>query len=319
MLSSQVYSLFTKEVLTNMPVKESETNSSLSDIHITEKKIIEKIKSLKQNSAPGPDEIGTKLLKTASREIAKPLCYIFNESLRTGLVPADWRKATVTPIFKKGPKGDPGNYRPVSLTSIPCRMMESIIKDDLMPYLTENKLLRESQHGFLTGRSCTTNLIKFTDKITRILDEGKCADVFYLNFAKAFDKVPHGRLLTKMKSKGINGKVHEWIKSWLSGRTQAVRVNTSKSEPSEVESGVPQGSVLGPPLFDIFIDDIDTCTSEISLLLKFADDTKGFQVIQGPGDRDKLQNALDNLVQWANTYGNEVQHTKMQNNARRKK
>ena len=125
--------------------------------------------------------------------------------------------------------------------------------------------------------------------------------MFYLNFAKAFDKVPHGRLLTKMKSKGINGKVHEWIKSWLSGRTQAVRVNTSKSEPSEVESGVPQGSVLGPPLFDIFIDDIDTCTSEISLLLKFADDTKGFQVIQGPGDRDKLQNALDNLVQWANT------------------
>ena len=103
------------------------------------------------------------------------------------------------------------------LTSIPCRMMESIIKDNLMPYLTENKLLRESQHSFLTGRSCTTNLIKFTDKITRILDEGKCADVFYLDFAKAFDKVPYGRLLTKMKSKGINGKVHEWVKSWLSG------------------------------------------------------------------------------------------------------
>ena len=162
-------SVFTEEVLSNMPVKEVESNSSLSDIHITKKKIIEKIKNLKQNSAPGPDEIGTKLLKTASQEIAKPLCYIFNESLRTGLVPADWRKATVTPIFKKGPKGDPGNYRPVSLTSIPCRMMESIIKDNLMPYLTENKLLRESQPSFLTGRSCTTNLIEFTDKITRIL------------------------------------------------------------------------------------------------------------------------------------------------------
>ena len=141
------------------------------------------------------------------------------------------------------------------------------------------------------------------DKITKELDEGKCADVFYLDFAKAFDKVPHQRLLEKMKSKGISGNVYNWISSWLTGQTQAVRVNDAESEPSDVKSGVPQGSVLGPPLFDIFIDDLDLCAEAIGLLLKFADDTKGFQEIQGPDDRAKLQQALDNLVEWASTWG----------------
>ena len=182
-------------------------------------------------------------------------------------------------------------------------MLESLIKDDMMAHLAENNLIRDSQHGFLKGKSCATNLIVFMDKATKILDEGKNADIVYLDFAKAFDKVPHGRLLAKMKSKGISGEVYNWIESWLKGRTQTVKVNDSESVPSNVKSGVPQGSVLGPPLFDIFIDDLDTCAEEISLLLKFADDTKGMQVIQGPGDRDKLQRALDKLVKWAEEWG----------------
>ena len=295
--------VFTEENLNNIPVKAPETDKSFCDSKITEAKIIEKIKNLKENSAAGPDGVGPKFLKTTMREIAKPLCIVFKLSLSTGEVPRDWKHARVTPIFKKGPKGDPGNYRPVSLTSIPCRILEAIIKDDMMEHLKNNQLLKDSQHGFLKGKSCTTNLTVFMDKITKVLDEGKCADIFYLDFAKAFDKVPHQRLLEKMKSKGIKGNVYNWISEWLTGRTQAVRVNEAESDPSDVKSGVPQGSVLGPPLFDIFIDDLDECSEEISLILKFADDTKGFQEIQGPDDRDKLQLALDKLVQWAETWG----------------
>ena len=237
--------VFTDKNLNDIPVKTQETNKSLCDSKITEAKIIEKIKKLKENSAAGPDGIGPKFLKATMKEIAKPLCEVFKLSLGTGKVPQDWKHARVTPIFKKGPKGDPDNYRPVSLTSVPCWILESIIKDDMMEHLQTNKLLKDSQHGFLKGKSCTTNLTVFMDKITRVLDEGKCADIFYLDFAKAFDKVPHQRLLEKMKSKGIKGNVYNWISEWLTGRTQAVRVNEEESDPSKVKSasGVPQGSV----------------------------------------------------------------------------
>ena len=296
-------SVFTEEDLNTIPLKESETNGRFCKVVITESKIKVKIRNFKEKSAAGPDGIGARILKATSQEIAKPLSYIYRKSLNSGVVPADWRNAKVTPIFKKGPKGEPGNYRPVSLTSIPCRMLESLIKDDMMAHLAENNLIRDSQHGFLKGKSCATNLIVFMDKATKILDEGKNADIVYLDFAKAFDKVPHGRLLAKMKSKGISGEVYNWIESWLKGRTQTVKKNDSESVPSNVKSGVPQGSVLGRPLLDIFIDDLDTCAEEISLLLKFADDTKGMQVIQGPGDRDKLQRALDKLVKWAEEWG----------------
>ena len=178
-----------------MPAKIRETNESLTEVLITEEKIRAKIKHLKISSAAGPDGIGPKLLKATEIQISKPLCYIFKKSMRTGEVAKDWRQARVTPIFKKGPKGDPGNFRPVSLTSTVCRVLESVIKDELIEYLAKHKLLKLSQHGFLKGRSCTTNLTKFMDKATKIIDEGKNADIFYLDFAKAFDKVPHERLL----------------------------------------------------------------------------------------------------------------------------
>ena len=223
--------------------------------------------------------------------------------MRTGVVPKDWKHARVTPIYKKGAKGEAGNYRPVSITSIPCRMLESVIKDAVMTHLMENKLIKDSQHGFLKGRSCTTNLTIFMDKLTQIVDKGTPADIFYLDFAKAFDKVPHQRLLLKVKNKGIGGEVLNWIKSWLADRTQTVRVGASESTEGQVKSGVPQGSVLGPPLFDVFIDDLDYCAMLIELLIKFADDTKGLQEITGEADRVKLQSTLDRLVEWARVWG----------------
>ena len=290
-------SVFTVEDTSNIPVREQETNVKLENVVFTSEKIREKIKNLKNNCAPGPDNISAHLLQIAREELLQPLKIIFQQSFNTGIVPQDWRHATVTPIFKKGTKGDPANYRPVSLTSIPCKIFESILKDSIMKHLLDNDLIKESQHGFMPGRSCTTNLVVFLDKVTEIVDRGKPADIFYLDFAKAFDKVP------KMETKGISGRVLNWVGNWLTGRPQAVKVGCSRSENCEVKSGVPQGSVLGPPLFTIFIDDLDDYATPIDLLSKFADDTKGVQEINGDNDREKLQTTLNNLVKWAKDWG----------------
>ena len=165
-----------------------------------------------------------------------------------------------------------------------------------MTHLQENNLIKDSQHGFMPGRSCSTNLVVFQDKLTKIIDQGKSADIFYLDFAKAFDKVPHTRLIQKLKNKGIHGKVLKWIENWLADRTQKVKVGSEKSSSCNVESGVPQGSVLGPPLFVVFIDDIDEYAPLIDMLIKFADDTKGLKEIDSLADRDKLQNTLGDEI-----------------------
>ena len=302
-LNSFFSSVFLDENINNIPARAQETNVKLDNIVFTIEKIRDKIKNLKANSAPGPDGICTNLLQNTREELLLPLKIIFEKTLNTGTVPQDWRHAVVTPIFKKGTKGDPANYRPVSLTSIPCKIFESIIKDCIMKHLLENNLIKESQHGFMPGRSCATNLIIFMDKLTEIVDRGKPADIFYLDFAKAFDKVPRARLLQKMERKGISGKVLNWVENWLTGRTQAVKVGNVQSNNCEVKSGVPQGSVLGPPLFTIFIDDLDDYARVINLLSKFADDTKGLQEIQGEEDRDKLQRVLDGMMEWAEDWG----------------
>ena len=296
-------SVFTKEDLSNTPARDSETDVRLENVVFTTNKIREKIKGLKTNSAPGPDGITVSLLQTAREELLAPLLIIYKKTLSSGTVPRDWKEAIVTPIFKKGTKGEAGNYRPVSLTSIPCKIFESILKDDIMTHLQENNLIKDSQHGFMPGRSCSTNLVVFQDKLTKIIDQGKSADIFYLDFAKAFDKVPHTRLIQKLKNKGIHGKVLKWIENWLADRTQKVKVGSEKSSSCNVESGVPQGSVLGPPLFVVFIDDIDEYAPLIDMLIKFADDTKGLKEIDSLADRDKLQNTLDNLTTWAEEWG----------------
>ena len=295
--------VFTVKDASNIPVRGRETEASLNSVLFTEDKIRNKIKNLKKNSAPGPDGINVNLLQNAREELLRPLLHIYQKSLDTGTVPLIWKQATVTPIFKKGTKGDAGNYRPVSLTSIPCKIFESIVKDEIMSYLIENKLIKDSQHGFMPGRSCTTNLITFLDRLTDIVDKGKSADVFYLDFAKAFDKVPKNRLLQKMATKGIGGQILQWVEGWLTGRKQVVRVGDKTSTERGVESGVPQGSVLGPPLFTIFIDDVDDYAPLIDMLVKFADDTKGLQEISSPEDREKLQNTLDSLGKWAEDWG----------------
>jgi len=192
-------SVFTEEETSNLPVLEREGNATLNTTRITTVKIRDKIKKLRENSAPGPDGITAKLLKTACEELLLPLKLIYELSLSTGSVPAEWRTADVTPIYKKGPKGEAGNYRPVSLTSIPCKILETIIKDDIMAHLMNHRLIKDSQHGFMPRRSCATNLVIFQDRVTKAIDSGVPVDIFFLDFAKAFDKVPKQRLLIKLR------------------------------------------------------------------------------------------------------------------------
>ena len=303
MLNGYFSSVFISETDEPPEIPDMVVRSKLENISVATRKVREKILALKPDSAPGPDGITGHLLQGLVEELAPALALIFSKSMEEGVVPADWRTANVTPIFKKGARTKPENYRPVSLTSIPCKLMESIVKDNLMAHLEENMLMNPSQHGFMPGKSCATNLLEFFEVVTRAVDEGKNMDIIFLDFAKAFDKVPKERLLAKLAAHGIGGQVLQWVRSWLTARSQRVVLNGEASELAAVESGVPQGSVLGPILFDIFINDIDLLAVMIDILRKFADDTKLGKIILTVEDGKVLQDCLDKLVDWADKWG----------------
>ena len=294
-------SVFTQEVLDNLPeprnIFQGEHEEMLHSVELLPENVLKKLNNIKPEKAPGVDNIYPVVLKELSQVISNPLSQLFTRSLNEREVPDDWKLANVTPIFKKGTKSVPKNYRPVSLTSQVCKLMESLIRDAIITHLRKHNLIVESQHGFTKGRSCLTNLLTFLEEVTKAIDQGIPVDVIYLDFSKAFDKVPHQRLLGKLRAHGLGETVVGWIESWLCGRKQRVVIRGKGSEWSEVTSGVPQGSVLGPTLFLIYINDIDDGVN--SSVLKFADDTKIFRNVMTCEQAFSLQEDLTKAHQWS--------------------
>lgn len=269
----------------------------MKTINITEAGVRKLLQNLKPHKAAGPDQIRPLVLRELADVFAPVITRIFKASLEQGKVPDIWKEANVSPVYKKGEKYKAVNYRPVSLTCILCKQMEHIIASELMKHLNHNNLLYNRQHGFRSKLSCETQLLEFTADVLKMVQDRKQCDTIVMDFSKAFDKVSHDRLLYKLDRAGIDPKARQWIKSFLTGRSQRVVIDGEASDSVPVTSGVPQGSVLGPILFLIFIDDLPLYTKSSQVRL-FADDTIVYLTISSIDDCHNLQEDLKHLEQW---------------------
>ena len=295
---ASVFTCSDGEIPTKEPIN---GNAWLSDMVVTEERVKQKIDGMRENSAPGPDGFPPILFKILRDDIAKPVSILFRKSIDDGKIPDEWRDAKITVIHKKGSKAVPGNYRGVSLTSVVGKMLERMVKEEIDAHVENNGLMKSTQHGFRTGRSTQTNLIEFLNETTKWSDDGKCFDVIFLDFSKAFDVICHKRLMVKLQAVGICDKILRWLENWISERRQRVEIDGETSMWVAVISSVLQGSVLGGILFSIFVNDIDDAVLD-ALMRKFADDTKMAMMIRNAEDAYRMQANLDSLYKWAETW-----------------
>ncbi|BHF57687.1 hypothetical protein SprV_0100063100 [Sparganum proliferum] len=271
-----------------------ETAGPVLDSIIFPTAVVEReLKNLKEAKCSGPDNIPAKFLKELANELSEPLAHIFRSSFELGRLPSEWKTANIFPIYKGGARTNANNYRPVSLTCICCKIMEAIVKKATMEFLEQGHLLSDLQHGFRQNRSCLSSLLLSTEQWTRALDEDGRVDVIYTDFKKAFDSVRHKRLIYKLSEIGIRGRLLTWITDFLTGRSQTVCIEASTSTPTPVLSGVPQGSILGPLLFLVYIND---CVDDLGCsAILFADDVKLWRPIRSDADSRELAQWLVSL------------------------
>ena len=265
----------------------------INDIEVNEEIVEKLLAQINPNKSNISECIHPRVLKECAISLAGPVTQIFKKSLESATLPPQWTKGDITAIHKGGSRHEAKNNRPITITSVLCRTLEKVVKVSIIEHLDRQAQLSDKQHGFRSKRSCLTNLLLNLEEITSMVDDGHSVDQIYLDFQKAFDKVPHQRLLFKLEKAGISGGLLSWIESFLSQRTQRVKVNGKFSV-----SGVPQGSVLGPLVFILFINDLPDIVKSASTSI-FADDTKLSGKANTQEDTDKIQSDLDALEKWS--------------------
>lgn len=279
------------------PANPNENNNQdmdLSELHVTYDDVYKQLRKLNHRKGAGPDGIPNILLKKCAAGLAEPITHLFDVSLRSGVFPAAWKMSFISPIHKAGTRCDVTNYRPICIQSAIAKLLEKIVLPQINA--ASYNIISTKQHGFVGGRSTSTNLYIYTGYVLDAMNEGLTTHTIYTDFSKAFDMVDHEILINKLDQYNIKNKALEWLKSYLTDRQLQVRVNGHFSESYRVISGVPQGSHLGPTLFNIFINDIGKQFKSEYLL--YADDLKIFRKINSEEDIDILQHDIDTLHRW---------------------
>jgi hypothetical protein len=303
MLNQQFTSVFTKDDTNGDTVLPGPSYPPIEALQIQTAGVEKLLKNLQPNKAAGPDHIPCRLLKELSVELAPVLTVIFTQSIESSELPSTWLKADVAPVFKKGSTCLPENYRPVSLTCVTCKILEHIICSHVRAHLDKHGILTHLQHGFRSKHSCETQLLTTLQDFLNIRDNNTQTDLAVLDFSKAFDKVSHKRLLGKLRLYGLEGPISQWICAFLTDRTQRVRVEGDFSKESNVTSGVPQGTVLGPLLFLMFINDLPAVLDPGTSCRLFADDCIIYRQIRSLNDQLQLQKDLTALETWSHRWG----------------
>ena len=275
-------------------------NVTISDIFITADEVHEVLISPDEDKATGPDKIPAKLLKNCASCISLCLSQLFNKSLFLSKLPSEWKLSNIIPILKSGQRREVTNYRPISLLSLVSKVLGRCVFNKLIVHVSHQ--FYHLQFGFLKGKSTTAQLLEVLHDIGTMLDKRRQVDALYLDFSKAFDKVDYKLLLMKLHRFGITGNVLRWLNNYMFDRKQRVTLLGETSQALPVLSGVPQGSILGPLLFLIYVNDLPASVSTKSTIALFADDTKCYRTVKTTEDGAELQSDLTNLVGWCKTW-----------------